>query len=104
MFSTYYLLSIYVSFHLFLFVYFKFWDGIQNFIPNMWQVVFANVFMQGMFVNSYIYSFFYPSSYIVPLPAYDLEVIHCYYVASTVLVFKYWWMCFQNICISVQRF
>ena len=24
---------------------FKFCDGIQNFIPNMWQAVFANIFM-----------------------------------------------------------
>ena len=28
---------------------FKLWDGMQNFIPNIWQVVFANIFVQGLF-------------------------------------------------------
>ena len=80
---------------MFLFIFsclfcFKFWHGIQNFIPNMWQVVFANIFIQGSVVNSYIYSFFYNSNHIMLLPAYDWKVVHCCYVASSVLVLKYW--------------
>ena len=38
-----------------LFGYFKFWDVTQNYVPNIWQVVFANVFVQGRVVHSNIY-------------------------------------------------
>ena len=31
---------------------FQFWDGKQNFVPNMWQVVFANVPVEGRVVDS----------------------------------------------------
>ena len=37
-----------------------------------------------------IHGFFYSSSHIVPLPAYYMEVGFGCYVASSVLVFKYW--------------
>ena len=37
-----------------LFACFKFWDGILYFVPNMWQVVFANVSIQGRVVYSNI--------------------------------------------------
>ena len=74
---------------------FKFWDAIQNFIWNMWQVVFANILVQGRVVHSYIYSFFYSSSHIVSLPSYNFEVVYCCFVASSALVFKYRWRCFQ---------
>ena len=50
-------------------IYFKFCNGVQNFILNMWQVVFANLFIWVRV--------FYGSNHIVPLPAYDLEVVHC---------------------------
>ena len=26
-----------------LFIYFQFWDGVQNSIPKLWQVVFSNI-------------------------------------------------------------
>ena len=55
----------------------------------MWQVVSAKIFIQGRVVI-YISSFFYGSSHIVPIPVFDLEVVHCCYVASCVLMFKYW--------------
>ena len=31
---------------------FQFWDGKQNLVPNMWQVVFANVSIEGLVVDS----------------------------------------------------
>ena len=45
--------AIYVTFYLF--VYFKFWDGKQNFVPNVWQFVLANISIQGRVVDSYTY-------------------------------------------------
>ena len=44
-------------------------DGKQIFIPNVWQVVLANVSMEGGVISSDIYGFFYGSSHILtPLP------------------------------------
>ena len=43
----------------------------------MWQVVFANIFVQGRIVHSYIFSFFDGPGNIVPLPAYDSKVLNC---------------------------
>ena len=31
---------------------FQFWDGKQNLVPNMWQVVFANVSIEGRVVDT----------------------------------------------------
>ena len=39
----------------------------------------------------------------MPLPAYYLEVVHCCCVASSVLVFKYWWRCFPMFLISLSK-
>ena len=64
----------YLSYILFIL---KFWDGIQNFIPNVLQAVFANIFVQDRVTHSYMQSFFYGSSHIVPFCAYEFEVIHC---------------------------
>ena len=69
--------------------YSKFWDGIKNFIQSMWQVAFANIPAQSTAVHSYIYSFFYGSSHIVPLPANNFDVIHHFCVASSASVLKY---------------
>ena len=32
--------------------YFQFWDGKQNFVPNMWQVVFAHIPVKGRVINA----------------------------------------------------
>ena len=37
---------------------FKFWDGKQNFVPNICQVVFANVSIEGRVVDSDVNGFF----------------------------------------------
>ena len=34
-----------------LFVYFEFWVGIQNSIPNVWQIIFSNASVQGGLFN-----------------------------------------------------
>ena len=43
-----------LMFFFIIFVCFKFWDGIHSFIPNMWQVVYANISIQGRGVICYI--------------------------------------------------
>ena len=63
-------------------------DGKQNSIPNVWQVVFANVSVEGRAIHSDIYDFFDGSGHILTLPCYDFEILHCCNVASNVLMFK----------------
>ena len=92
-----------VIYHFFYFFLFKFGDGIHNLIPNMWQVVFVQYFIQGRVLNSYIYSFPYGSSHIVPLPAYDLEVVYCN-VASSVCVKILVKELSNVLCVSLRRF
>ena len=33
---------------------FKFWGVKQNLIPNMWQMVFANISVEGCIINPYV--------------------------------------------------
>ena len=40
----------------------EFWGPEQNVIPNVWQLVFANVPIKGWVIHSYEYSLFYSSS------------------------------------------
>ena len=83
-----------------LIAYFKFWDGMKNFISNMWQVVFTKICVHGRVIYSYVYGFFYGLCQIVPLLADDFEAVHCWYMASDTLLFKYGWRCFQMIFVS----
>ena len=54
----------------------------------MWQIVLANISIQGRVVDSNVYCFFYGPGHTLPLPGYYLEVVHCCCVASSVLMFK----------------
>ena len=56
----------------------------------MWQVVFANVSVEGSLVDSDVNGFLDGSDHIVTLPSYSLEVFHCCCVASNILMFKNW--------------
>ena len=55
---------------------FQFWDGKQNLVPNMWQVVFANVSIEGRIVTSDVNGFFDGSGHTMSLPFYNFEVLH----------------------------
>ena len=44
----------------------------QNLVPNMWQVVFANVSIEGRVVDSDVNGFFDGSGHIMILPSYNL--------------------------------
>ena len=72
-----------------LIAYFKFWDGMQNFILNMWEIALSNIFVQGRVVYFYVYSFCYGPIHIVAFPAYDSKVVHCCYVDNSALMFRY---------------
>ena len=56
----------------------------------MWQLVLANISIEVRVVDSDVYYFFCGPGHILPLPAYNLEVIHCCCVASGVQMIKYW--------------
>ena len=60
----------------FLFVYFEFWDGIQNSIPNVWQIIFSSVSVQGGVIHPNIHGFFDGPSHVIPLPAYNFKVLN----------------------------
>ena len=67
---------------------FQFWNGKQTFIPNVWQVVFANVSVEGRVVDSDVYGLFDGSGHILTLPFYDFEILQCCFVTSNVLTFE----------------
>ena len=54
-------------------IYFQFWDGVQNSIPKVWQVVLSNIPIQSRIFHSHVHAFFDCSGHIVSLPAYDFE-------------------------------
>ena len=47
----------------------QFWDRKQHLVPNMWQVVFANVLIEGRVVDSDVNGFFDGSAYTMSLPS-----------------------------------
>ena len=84
------------------FICFKFWGGKQD-LSQMCCWLYLSGYIQGRVVDSYRYCFFYGSSFTVPLLAYYLEVLHCCWVASRVLVFIDWWKYFQLFSISLFK-
>ena len=55
---------------------FHFWDGKQNIVQNMWQVVFVIVSIEGRVVDSDVNGFFDASGHTMSLPSYNFEVLH----------------------------
>ena len=60
-----------------------------NFIPHMWQVEFTDGLIEDVAVDSYVDRFFGCSSSVLPLPSYNLKVLHRCSVACKVLMFIY---------------
>ena len=65
------------------------WGGEQNVVLNVWQIVLANISIEGRVVDSDVYCFFHGPGNILSLSAYNLEVVHCCHVTSGVLMIKY---------------
>ena len=38
-----------------LFIHFEFWDGMQNHVPNVWEVVFPHISIEGGAVHHYVH-------------------------------------------------
>ena len=52
----------------------------QNLMPYMWQMVFANVLIQGWIIDSYVQSLFNCSQEVLILSSHHAEVVNGYTV------------------------
>ena len=73
------------------FIYsFEFWDGIQNPVPNVWEVVFPNISIEGGVVYIYVHGLLDGPGQAVFLSVYNFKVLHCCIMATAVLMSKNW--------------
>ena len=75
----------------------------QNFIPDVWQVVFTNVSVKGRVAVSYVYGLLYGPGHILIFPCYYFEVLQCCFMPSNVLMFKNGWWCFKVFLTSLFK-
>ena len=68
---------------------FEFWNVKQNLIPYMWQMVFANISIQGWIVDPDVKSLFYCPLEVLFLPSHNVEIFNTYAVTSGVKMVKY---------------
>ena len=54
---------------------FEFWSVNQNLIPNLWQMVFANISVEGWIIDPYVQSLFYCSYLVHFLPPNNFEIV-----------------------------
>ena len=71
-----------------LFVYFQFWDGIQNSVPTVLQIVLSNVSVLGRVVHSNVYGLFGALAMLFLSPTYDFKVLQCFCMTSVILMIK----------------
>ena len=62
----------------------------------MWQIVLANISIEGRVVNTDVYCFFYGPGHVLLLPTYNLEVVYCCSMVNGVLMI--------NICVGAFRY
>ena len=55
---------------------FEFWGGKQNFVPNMWQVVFAHISIESRVVNPNVDGLLDGSGDAMTLSSNNLKVLH----------------------------
>ena len=67
-----------------LFIHFKFGDSMQNPVPNVWEVVFPIISIEGGVVQPYVHGLLYGPGQAVFLPAYNFKVLHCCFMATDV--------------------
>ena len=68
---------------------FKFWGVNQKLIPNMWQMVFAHISVEGWIIDPYVQSLFYCPNLVQVLPPNNFEVIDGNTVTTDVTVVIY---------------
>ena len=59
-----------------LFIHFWVWDYKQNSVPNVWEVVFPNISIEGGVVHPNVHSLNDGPGQAVFLPAYNFKVHH----------------------------
>ena len=62
---------------------------------NVWEIILPNISIQGGVVHPNIHGLFDGPSQVVLLPAYNLEVLHWCFMATTILMSKNWRWCLQ---------
>ena len=72
------------------FFHFQFWDCEQNLIPNMWEVVFPNISIEGGVVHPDVHRHFDGSGQAVFFSSNNFKVLHRCFMATATLMFKYW--------------
>ena len=80
-----------------LFIDFEFWDDKQSSVPNVWEVIFPNISIQGGVVHPNVHGLFDGPGHAVVLPACNLEVFHWCFMATTILMSKNWEMVPSNV-------
>ena len=70
---------------------FEFWGVKQNLIPDMRQMEFAYVFIEGWMIDPYVQCFFDSSAEVLVLPPYDVEIINGDLMTSDVAMVINWW-------------
>ena len=73
-----------------LFLHFEFWDCKQNSVPDVWEVIFPNISIEGGIDHPNVHGLFDHPSQAVLLPAYNLEVLHWCFIATTILMSQNW--------------
>ena len=68
---------------------FYFWGVKQNLIPNMWQMVFTNISIEGWIIDPYVQSLFYCSHMVQVLPPNNVKVVVSNIVTSDVAMVIY---------------
>ena len=68
---------------------FEFWGVNQNLIPNMWQMVFAHISVEGWIIDPYVQSLFYCSYLVQVLPPNNFEIVDGNTVTTDVIVVIY---------------
>ena len=67
----------------------EFWGVNQNLIPNMWQMVFANISVEGWIIDPYVLCLFYCSYLVQVLPPNNFEIVDGNTVTTDVPVVIY---------------
>ena len=66
----------------------EFWSVEQSLIPNMWQLVFANVLkVKGWIIHTYEYRLLYHSSEVLWIPSPSVEIVDTGVMACDVKMF-----------------
>ena len=70
----------------------KFCDVIQNLIPHMWQMVLANIFVEGWIINPYVHSLLDQPHWIIILSPHYTEIINSGVMTCDGIVKPVWQM------------